>query len=69
MPDAIWGDVSVMYTSPDDKWDVTALAENVANADIEIYAYENGDPNALGWNLTSYRPPRWWGIQFGYRWN
>lgn len=69
MPDAIWGDVNVMYTSPDEKWDITALVENVANADIEIYAYENGDPNALGWNLTSYRPPRWWGVQFGYRWN
>ena len=57
---------SLAYTAPSGSWDVNAFVENVADEEFATYAI---DVSAFGYSLLSFGRPRWYGVQFRYRWN
>jgi outer membrane receptor protein involved in Fe transport len=53
---------SVRWTSPNQKLKVTAWGNNLSNAEIR----SNGATTASGTHVSSYEPPRTYGIRFAY---
>lgn len=56
---------SLTYTGPSGNWDLNAFVENIADEEFATYAI---DVSAFGYSLLSYGRPRWWGLEFRYRW-
>ncbi len=56
---------SLGYTADSGNWDLTAFVENLADEEFATYAI---DVSSFGYSLLSYGRPRWWGVQFRYRW-
>jgi iron complex outermembrane receptor protein len=56
---------SLAYTAPSGNWDVNAFVENIADEEFATYAI---DVSAFGYSLLSFGRPRWYGLEFRYRW-
>ena len=57
---------SLAYTAASGNWDVSAFVENIADEEFATYAI---DVSAFGYSLLSYGRPRWYGVEFRYRWD
>ncbi len=57
---------SLAYVAPSENWDINAFVENIADEEFVTYAI---DVSAFGYSLLSFGRPRWYGVQFRYRWN
>ncbi len=47
----------------DNNWEVAVFGQNLTDEDYVVYVY---DISAFGYNLKSYGPPRWAGVEFRY---
>ncbi len=47
----------------DKNWEVAVFGQNLTDEDYVVYVY---DISAFGYNLKSYGPPRWAGVEFRY---
>ena len=54
-------DANVTYTSPDERWSVTAFGKNLLNEEYRVSA------NSVGglWNFSQYGAPLQWGVELG----
>ncbi len=57
---------SVGYIAPSGRWDANVFVENLGDEEFVTYAI---DVSSFGYSLLSYGRPRWWGLQFRYRWS
>ncbi len=64
-PDATVVDASVMYTSPDGRWDLTLWGKNLGD---ELYSVHHID-GSFGGATKIWAPPRTWGVTFNHQWN
>ena len=67
IPDHIIGNARLSYTSDDERWEAAVFVKNIADAEIETYAFDLV-ASGLPYNQIIYLPPRWVGGQIVYRW-
>ena len=58
-------DANITYTSPDERWYLTAYGKNLLNEKYRVSA------NSVGglWNFTMWSAPLQWGVEFGLNFN
>ena len=56
-------DANITYTSPDERYYVTAYGKNLLN---EKYRVSSNSVGAL-WNFTYYGAPLQWGVELGFQ--
>ena len=56
----------VMWTSGDEKWNVTGWVNNGFEEEYLVYTFDF--TAALGYNQLGYGRPRWAGVTVGYQW-
>ena len=67
IPDHIIGNAHLSYSPEDAGWEAAIFVKNIADAEIETYAFDLV-ASGLPFNQLIYLPPRWVGGQIVYRW-
>lgn len=62
---AVWN-AKIIWTSSDDKWNVTGWVNNVFEKEYLVYTFDF--TAAFGYNQLGYGRPRWAGVTVGYEW-
>jgi iron complex outermembrane recepter protein len=62
---AVWN-AKVMWTSGNEKWNVTGWVNNVFEEEYLVYTFDF--TAAFGYNQLGYGRPRWAGVTVGYQW-
>jgi len=62
---SVWN-AKAIWTSGDQKWQVTAWMNNVFEEEYLVYTFDF--TSAFGYNQLGYGRPRWAGITVGYEW-
>ena len=66
VPASTVANARISYAS-DAGWEVAGFVNNVFDKAVQVYNLDFASPSNLGYNLTSYGLPRWWGVQLSYR--
>jgi len=67
IPQYVIGNARLSYTSGDERWTAALFVKNIADADIQTYAFDLAN-GGFPYNQEVYLPPRWIGGQIVYRW-
>lgn len=67
LPSYIVGNAKLTYLSPDERWDMSLFVKNIADEDVQTFAFDLAIA-AFGINIESYAPPRMVGMQGRYNW-
>jgi iron complex outermembrane receptor protein len=62
---SVWN-ARAIWTSPDERWNVTAFLNNVFEEEFLVYTFDF--TAAFGFNQLGYGRPRWDGLTVGYNW-
>jgi iron complex outermembrane receptor protein len=65
--DYVIGNARLSYKPDDSGWEASVFVKNIADAEIETYAFDLVT-SGLPFNQIIYLPPRWVGGQLTYRW-
>ena len=62
---SVWN-AKIVWTSADEKWNVTGWVNNVFEEEYLVYTFDF--TAAFGFNQLGYGRPRWAGVTVGYEW-
>ncbi len=55
---------SLMYTSVDERWSLTAFVHNLTDVQHLVQTFDLSGPNVFGMVEQYYNRPQWWGLSF-----